>query len=67
MSEIDDLEAYETAPISIETKQQAASRRYLKRLQPRLVKRSIQTNESRRFYHAGRREPSLPKFKCLED
>ena len=67
MSEIDDLEAYEVKPIAIDNLKQAASRRHLQKRQPRLVERSMATNARRQFYSAGRREPSLPKFKCLED
>jgi hypothetical protein len=67
MSELEDLETYEVQPIAINGAAQAASRRNLRKAQPRLVKRSLDTNARRKFYAAGRQEPSLPKFKCLED
>lgn len=65
MSELQDLEAYETEPVAVETAQQAASIRYARRFRPRRLAMALDGTARRGFYATGNK-PSLPKLKCLE-
>ena len=68
MSEIDDLEAYERHPETIDSKRAAQGRKNFRKAV--VTARHNQFERERReaeFDRAPRQQPSLPQFKCLSD
>lgn len=66
MSEIDDLEAYETLPANVFDRKQEICRRNFMKGRAKVLRSSANSNRRRAWMNDAKRQaPSLPKLKFL--